>query len=174
MILQAVFSVFPCSPLPSGTCRTPGLSIPWCCLPTSSFVRLVFFLLSLCLAWWFWPDLMNGRHDHNTHYTRKGDTFEYIQRPLIGWWLVAFSLLCPFALRPDMFVPDTSARKPLPGTIGITGVKAPLSIVSCSQRQAVFFFVLAGVYQISVSHTVSVDKCAFIMEVVKIQLTNVH
>ena len=28
MILQSVFSIFPCSPLPSGTCRTPGLSIP--------------------------------------------------------------------------------------------------------------------------------------------------
>ena len=26
MILQPVFSIFPCSPLPSGTCRTPGLS----------------------------------------------------------------------------------------------------------------------------------------------------
>ena len=28
MILQPVFSNFPCSPPPSGTCRTPGLSIP--------------------------------------------------------------------------------------------------------------------------------------------------
>ena len=28
MILQPVFSILPCSPLPSGTCRTPGLSIP--------------------------------------------------------------------------------------------------------------------------------------------------
>ena len=28
MILPPVFSIFPCSPLPSGTCRTPGLSIP--------------------------------------------------------------------------------------------------------------------------------------------------
>ena len=27
IILQPVFSIFPCSPLPSGTCRTPGLSI---------------------------------------------------------------------------------------------------------------------------------------------------
>ena len=43
MLLQPVFSIFPCSPPPSGTCRTPGPSIPWCCLPTSSFVRLVFF-----------------------------------------------------------------------------------------------------------------------------------
>ena len=66
MILQPVFSIFPCSPLPSGTWRTPGLSIPRCCLPTSSFVRLVFFPISLCLARWFWPDLMNGRHDHTT------------------------------------------------------------------------------------------------------------
>ena len=28
MILQPVFSIFPCSPLPSGTWGTPGLSIP--------------------------------------------------------------------------------------------------------------------------------------------------
>ena len=60
------FLHFPCSILPSGTCRTPGLSIPRCCLPTSSTVYLVFFPLSLCLARWFWPDLMNGRHDHTT------------------------------------------------------------------------------------------------------------
>ena len=66
MILQPVFSIFPCSQLPSGTCRTSGLSIPWCCLPTSSSVCLVFFPLSLCLARWFWPDLMNGGHVHTT------------------------------------------------------------------------------------------------------------
>ena len=64
MILQPVFSIFPCSPLPSGTWRTPGLSIPWCCLPTSCSVCLVFFPLSLRLARWFWPDLMNGRRVH--------------------------------------------------------------------------------------------------------------
>ena len=28
MISQPVSSIFPCSPLPSGTLRTPGLSIP--------------------------------------------------------------------------------------------------------------------------------------------------
>ena len=50
MIFQPVFSIFPCSPQPSGTYRTPGLSTPWCCLPTSSSVCLVFFSLSLCLA----------------------------------------------------------------------------------------------------------------------------
>ena len=66
MILQPVFSIFPCSTLPSGTCQTPGLSIPWCCLPTPCFVCLVFFPLALCLARWFWPDLMNGKHDHTT------------------------------------------------------------------------------------------------------------
>ena len=73
MILQPVFSIFPCSPLPSGTCRTQGLSIPLRCLPTSSFVRLVFFTLclvffplSLCLARRFWPDLMNSRRVHIT------------------------------------------------------------------------------------------------------------
>ena len=66
IILQPVFSIFSCSPLPSGTCRIQGLSIPWCCLPTSSSVCLVSFPLSLCLARWVWPDLMNGKHDHTT------------------------------------------------------------------------------------------------------------
>ena len=50
MISQPVSTIFPCSPVPSGTWRFPGLSIPWCCLPTSSSVCLVFFPLSLCLA----------------------------------------------------------------------------------------------------------------------------
>ena len=36
MISQPVSSMFPCSPLPSGTLRTPGLSIPWGSIPTSS------------------------------------------------------------------------------------------------------------------------------------------
>ena len=56
MISRPVYSILPCSPLPSGTCRTPSLSIPWCCLPTSMSVCLIFFPLSLCLARWFWPD----------------------------------------------------------------------------------------------------------------------
>ena len=60
MISQPVFSISPCSPLPSGTWKTPGLSIPWCCLPTSSSVCLVFFPLSMCLARWFWPNLMKN------------------------------------------------------------------------------------------------------------------
>ena len=55
---------FSCSSLPSGTWRTPGLSIPYCCHPTSSSVCLAFFPLSLRLARRFWPDLTNGRHDH--------------------------------------------------------------------------------------------------------------
>ena len=66
MISQPISSIFPCSPLPSGTLRTPGLSIPRCCLHTSSSICLVFFPLSLCLARWFRPDLTNGRHDHTT------------------------------------------------------------------------------------------------------------
>ena len=65
-ISQPVSSILPCSPLPSVTWRTPGLSISWCCLPTSSSVCLVFFPLSLCLKRCLWPDLMNGKHDHTT------------------------------------------------------------------------------------------------------------
>ena len=64
MISQPVSSIFPCSPLPSVTWRTPGLSIPWYCLPTCFSVCLVFFPLSLCPARWFWSDLINRRHDH--------------------------------------------------------------------------------------------------------------
>ena len=59
---RQVSSIFPCSPLPSGTWRTPGLSIPWCCFPASSSVWSAFFFLTLCLAKWFQSDLINGRH----------------------------------------------------------------------------------------------------------------
>ena len=66
MTSQPVSSIFLYSPLPCGTWQTPGLSNPWCCLPISFSVCLVLFPLSLCLARWFWPDLMNGRHVHTT------------------------------------------------------------------------------------------------------------
>ena len=88
MILQPVFSIFPCSPLPSGTFQTPGLSIPWCCLPTSSSVCLVFFPLSLCLARWFLPDLMNGRHDHTTAVSvslRSSGGLRVVRIPAGSW-----------------------------------------------------------------------------------------
>ena len=35
-------------------------------LSSHLFFCLVFFSLSLCLARWFWPDLMKGRHVHTT------------------------------------------------------------------------------------------------------------
>ena len=41
LISQPVSSIFSCSPLPSETCRTPGLSIPWSCLPASLSVCLL-------------------------------------------------------------------------------------------------------------------------------------
>ena len=67
MISQPVFfSIFPCSPPPSRIWQTPGLPIPRCRLPTSTSIYLVSFPLSLCLARWFWPDLVNRRHDHTT------------------------------------------------------------------------------------------------------------
>ena len=66
MTLRSVSSIFLCSPVPSGTWRTPDLSVPWCCLPASFSVRLVFFPLSLCLAKRLWLDLMNGRQVHTT------------------------------------------------------------------------------------------------------------
>ena len=62
MTSHQVSFIFLCSQLPSGKWRTPRLSISWCCLLTSSPVCLVFFRLSLCLARWFYPDLINERH----------------------------------------------------------------------------------------------------------------
>ena len=63
---QPASSILLCSPLPSGTRRTPGPSIPWFYLPTSFSVCLVFFPPSPCFARWFWPDLMNRSHVHTT------------------------------------------------------------------------------------------------------------
>ena len=88
MISQPVFSIFPCSALPSGTWQTPGLSIPWYCLPTSSSFCLVFFPRSLCLAKWFRPDLMNGKHVRNTAVCaslRWSGGLRVVQFP-IGFW----------------------------------------------------------------------------------------
>ena len=64
MISQPVFSILPCSSLPSGTCQTPGLSIPWCCPPATPSACPALFPLSLCLCemvlagpdeWETWP-----------------------------------------------------------------------------------------------------------------------
>ena len=88
MISQPVSSIFPCPPLPSGTWRTPGLSIPWSWRPTSSSVCLVFFSLSLCLANWFWPDLMSSRHVHTTAVCvslRWSGGLRVVQLPTGSW-----------------------------------------------------------------------------------------
>ena len=88
MISQPVSSIFPCSHLPSGTWRTPGLSTSWCCLPISSSVCLVYFPLSLCLARQFWPDMMNGRHDHTTavHISLRWPGGLHVVQLLAGSW----------------------------------------------------------------------------------------
>ena len=87
-----------CSPLPSGTWRTPGLSIPWCCLPTSSSVCLV-FLLSLCLAWWFWAR-PNVRETCPYHCSLR--LFSMVRRsscgPIACWILAKTSLLVAWSL----------------------------------------------------------------------------
>ena len=88
MISQPVSSIFPCSPLPSRTRRTPGLSLPWCCLPTSSSVCPVFFPLALCLARRFWPDLMNRRHAHTTAVCvslRRSGGLRVVRLPAGSW-----------------------------------------------------------------------------------------
>ena len=45
-------------------------------------VCLVFFPFSLCLARWFWQDLMNGRHDHTTAVLQwSSSAFHYFLPP---------------------------------------------------------------------------------------------
>ena len=85
---QPVFSIFLCSPRPFWTWRTPGLSIPSCCLPTSSSVCLVFFSLSLCLARWFWPDLM-WRETWPYHCSLRLFTIVRSSRGPIACWILA-------------------------------------------------------------------------------------
>ena len=52
IILQPVFSSFPCSPLPCGTCRTPGLLDG--SLSNNCTVRLVTLYLTLNQPWWLY------------------------------------------------------------------------------------------------------------------------
>ena len=52
------------------------------------FLCLFFFPLSLCLAKWFWPDLMNGRHDHTTAVCvslRSSGGLRVVQLPAGSW-----------------------------------------------------------------------------------------
>ena len=60
------------------------LSHPSSCM----LVRLVFFPLSLCLTRWFWPDLMNGKHDHTiavcVSFRSSGD-LHVVQLPAGSW-----------------------------------------------------------------------------------------
>ena len=82
--------------------QTPGLSIPWCYLSTSSSVCLVFFPLSLCLSRWFWPDLMNGRHDHTIAVCvslRWSEVLRVVLLPAGSWhglplWLHGLCMRC--------------------------------------------------------------------------------
>ena len=94
MISQPVSSIFACSPLPSWTWQTPGLYVPWCCLPTSSSVCLVFFPFSLCLARWFWPDLYVIQSLLSEAYICPTPT-SYLERCICAWKL---TLLTQFSI----------------------------------------------------------------------------
>ena len=99
MTSQPVSSIsFFFSPLPSGTWRTPGLSIPWCCLP-------IFFLSALssspfhcALQGGFWPGLRNGRRPN--HFSLRLLTM--IRRsscdPIACWISVRSSSLVTWSL----------------------------------------------------------------------------
>ena len=62
--LQPALSIFVCSPQPSGSWRTQALSTLWCCLPTSSSVYSLVFVVvglnTLLSQWDFFPWEMWG------------------------------------------------------------------------------------------------------------------
>ena len=60
-IKAACFSVLHC---PLGLCELQAYPFPDVVFQPLFSVCLAFFLLSLCLAGWFWPDLTNGTHVH--------------------------------------------------------------------------------------------------------------
>ena len=66
MILQPVSSIFPCSPCPLGLGKLQACTFPDVDFPLLPLSALSSSPLSLCLARWFWPDLMNRKHDHTT------------------------------------------------------------------------------------------------------------
>ena len=101
------FFFFFYSPLPSGTWRTPDLSIPWCCLPTSISVRLVFFppvnvpckmvTRSCC-----WPIVQQKGVRRRTH-------LKYVLRKLVLYSTVAQRRACD--VYPSQARPQCPVRK---------------------------------------------------------------
>ena len=57
---------FPVLNCPLGLGELQACPFPDVVFPPLLLSALSSFPLSLCLARWFWPDLMNGRHDHTT------------------------------------------------------------------------------------------------------------
>ena len=66
MISQPVSSIFPVLHRPLGLGKLRACPFPDVVFPSLPLSALSPFPLSLCLARWFWLDLMNGRHDHTT------------------------------------------------------------------------------------------------------------
>ena len=66
MIFQPAFSIFPCSPLPSGTGELQACSFPDVVFPPLPLSALSSYPFHRAFARWFCPVLMNRRHDHTT------------------------------------------------------------------------------------------------------------
>ena len=88
-VFATSFLHFSCSPLPSGTwSELQACPFPDVVFPPLPSVRLVFFPLSLCLAIWFWPDLMNGKLDHTIAvcvFLRSSGDLQVVQLPAGSW-----------------------------------------------------------------------------------------
>ena len=99
IISQPVSSIFLCSPLPSGTWRTPGLSIPWCCLP-----HLLFCLLCLLLPFTVPCKVVLAKSEEREtwsyHYSLRLFTMVRISScgPIACWILARTSLLETWSL----------------------------------------------------------------------------
>ena len=94
IVLQLMFSISSYSPLPSGTCRAPGLSIPGSSLPASSFARLVSrtpFSVSCKMVfgqtWWTYGHITDLLRDEMPHM-QVGVVGEVITISRRAWLMV--------------------------------------------------------------------------------------
>ena len=79
MISLPVSFIFPVLHCPLGLAELQACPFPDVVFPPLPLSSLSSSPLSLCLARWFWPDLMNERHDHTTAVASLYDGQVFVQ-----------------------------------------------------------------------------------------------
>ena len=117
MISQTVFSIFPCSPLPSGTCQTPGFIWSVVAAGTRTILNCLLLILFYCVLETQFT-LYHHRHHHHRHHhqslNREGrwgtkDDFatRFLHFPLLStaiWDLANSRPVCSLMLSSHLFL----------------------------------------------------------------------